>query len=303
MIRRSLTILVLVLFGAAVLCSCACAENGAITVTEWKDQLLEAQRFTFAQHKDGIGYGDVPVYTAPSEKALRFANNRQACDTNKELYEAGYCEEGWLLVRYDPGNGRIRVGYIAPQYIKGFKSKMGKRTFDYIPVVAGGPIQVWDNPLKSGTPFAEFSAGESFAVLGKYTYHGNWWYIECTAEGKTARGFIDREISALSPGSNVADSTDQAPVTLQTLGTPSKSPLGTEQIGTVTVNGNKGDERKQVHQDADPQSKQVTVAYPTQQYPCYAEKTGTDGKTFYYIFVEEDSTWGWLHSGYATLGN
>ncbi len=300
-----LTVLTLALLGAAMLAAGAGAETAAgnMTVTEWNDRLLGLQSFKFMPHKDGIGYGDCPVFTAPSEKALRFANNRQACDTDQELYEAGYSEEGWLLVRYDTGNGKTRVGYIPPKYIKGFKSGMSAKHFDRLSAIAADTIAVTDNPLKAGSSFAELKAGEDFVILAKYTYHGNWWYIECTAEGKTARGFIDREKSAFYPGNDVKDNMSREAVSLLTLGTPSRSPIGTEQTGEIMINGNQGDKRKQVHQAADPNSKWVTVVYPANRYPCYGEQTGTDGKSWYYIFVEEDSTWGWLHAGFARPAN
>ncbi|MBP5726052.1 MAG: hypothetical protein J6Y48_03145, partial [Clostridia bacterium] len=207
--KAILTVLVLALLSTAALVSCACAEtvsgNGELTAAEWNDRLLSLQSFKFMHHKDGFGYGDCPVFTAPSEDALRFANNRQACDTNQDLYEAGYSEEGWLLVRYDTGNGKTRVGYIPPKYIKGFKSGMSAKHFDHLSAIAADAILVTDNPLKSGSSFAELTAGENLVILAKYTYHGNWWYIECTAEGKTARGFIDRDKSTFYPGNQVKD--------------------------------------------------------------------------------------------------
>ena len=153
-----------------------------------------------------------------------------------------------------------------------------------------------DNPVNEGETVAELAAGDSFEILAKYTYHGNWWYIECTVDGKTARGFIDREKSSFCSGGEAG----LTPVTLETLGTPSQSPLGTEKAGEILINGSKGDERKRVHKDADPESKWVTVVYPTRRYPCYGSKDA-QGASWYYIFVEEDSTWGWVRSGYCTF--
>ncbi len=298
--RIILTTAVLVLFSLTALGS-VCAENTGTSFTEWKDRLLNVKSFTFMRHKDGIGYGDCPVYTAPSEKALRFANNRQACDTDQELYEAGYSEEGWLLVRYDTGTGKTRVGYIPPSYIRGFKSSMSAKQFEHITVIAAEPVSVTDNPLKKGSAYAELGRGEQFTILAKYTYHGDWWYIECTVDGKTARGFIDREKSSFYPGDEVEDNLNQTPVNMQTIGTPSRSPMGTEQTGTILVKGNANDKRKQVHQDANPDSKWVSVVYPTRQYPCYAAGEGTDRESWYYVFVEEDSAWGWVHAGFCTF--
>ena len=153
-----------------------------------------------------------------------------------------------------------------------------------------------DNPVNEGETVAELAAGDSFEILAKYTYHGNWWYIECTVDGKTARGFIDREKSSFCSGGEAG----LTPVTLETLGTPSQSPLGTEKAGEILINGSKGDERKRVHKDADQESKWLTVVYPTRRYPCYGSKDA-QGASWYYIFVEEDSTWSWVRSGYCTF--
>ena len=303
--KKILTILILIIFSSAILFSAACAEPAAdesAAFTEWKDRLLMLQSFTFQHHKEGIARGTCPVYTAPSEDALRLGNNWLECDTNHDLYEAGYTEEGWLLVRFESSAGKIRVGYIPPRFIRGFKSSLSARKFDHISVTAADTIPVIDNPVKEGETITELAAGESFVILAKYTYHGNWWYIECTVNGKTARGFIDRENSGIFPTGDAAGSISQTPVTLQTLGTPSKSPLGTEQAGEILVNGAAGDERKKVHKDADPEGQWVSVVYPTRQYPCYGT-LDAKGATWYYVFVEEDSTWGWVRSTFCTPVN
>ena len=57
-----------------------------------------------------------------------------------------------------------------------------------------------DNPVNEGETVAELAAGDSFEILAKYTYHGNWWYIECTVDGQPARGFIDRQTSGFVLG-------------------------------------------------------------------------------------------------------
>ena len=290
-VKKILTILMLIIFCSAVMFSAACAETAAdenAAFTEWKDRLLTLQSFTFQRHKDGISRGTCPVYTAPFEDALRLGNRWLECDTNHDLYEAGYTEEGWLLVRFTSSAGNVRVGYIPPRFLKGFKSSMSARKFSYIPVTAADTIPVIDNPVKAGETITELAEGDSFAILAKYTYHGNWWYIECNVNGKTARGFIDRENSGFIPGGDGGEPVTRTPVTMETLGTPSKSPLGTEQSGEILVNGSKGDERKKVHKDADPEGKWVSVVYPTRQYPCYGTRD-VKGVTWYYVFVEEDS--------------
>ena len=43
--------------------------------------------------------------------------------------------------------------------------------------------------------------------------------------------------------------------------------------------------------------------YPTRTYPCYGSAAGTAGSIWYYIFVEEDSAWGWVASELAVFEN
>lgn len=303
LIKVVLSVMILTLLSAMFLFP-AGAEDRQMTYTEWKDRVLNLQRFTFSHHKNGIGLGDCPVYTAPSKKALRFANNRQAVDTNKELYEAGKTEDGWLLVRYDTGNGRIRTGYIPPEKVSKFKSGFSLRgKFDAVPVVAADVIEVTDDPITGKNIFATFTEGESFTLLAKYTYHGNWWYIECTVDGKTARGFIDREASDFYPGGDVADSTDRGPVNIGNIGAPSVSPAGAKQIGEIVINGKAGETRKNVHKGANLNSDNLTVVYPARTYPYYDIKTGSNGSKWYYVFVEEDTMWGWVAGELVTPVN
>lgn len=272
------------------------------------ERLRNAPEFKFWNHHNGIWYGTCPVYTAPSEDAFRCANGKAACDTNYYMSEAGYVA-GWLLVRYETNNGGVRVGYIPPRYIRGFKSEMQDPQFEYIPVTAAEQIAVTDNPMLPGSSFAVLDAGEEFYVLGKYTYYGDWWYIECTVDGQLARGFIDRSSSSMYLGENqdvaVASNSDPAfaaqAVTVTTLGNPTVSPLGTEQIGEVKIGYGKNGDRKMVRRKADAQADVVSAVYPGKSYPCYAIQIGATGKDWYYIWVEEDSAWGWVSSGFSTF--
>jgi len=281
------------------------------------DRLRKAPEFKFWIHHSGIGYGNCPVYTAPSEDSFRCANGKASCSTNEEIGEAGFVS-GWLLVRYETNNGGVRVGYIPPKYVRGFQSEMSSPKFDYIPATASGDIIVTDNPLMQGSSYAMLYSGEPFFVLGKYTYYGDWWYIECVVDGQIARGFIDRESSYFSLGNNgglVTGNTAEyssygsqttagqstTVISGSTLGNPSVSLLGTSQMGDVTIGYGTTGDRKIVRQDADPDSSQVAVVYPGSSYPCYGSKQGSTGKLWYYIWVDENSAWGWVSSGYATL--
>jgi len=168
-------------------------KSGSSSSASLTQQLDALSPFKFANHKRGIGYGSCPVYSAPSLDSYRGANGKATVATNSDMAEAGYVS-GWLMVRYETNNGGYRVGYIPPKYVKNFKSSMAPH-FGYIPVVAQDTIYVTDNPMRHGDYFAVLDPGESFHILSKYNYYRDqgleWWYIECTVDGKIARGFIE----------------------------------------------------------------------------------------------------------------
>ena len=270
------------------------------------DQLRQVPEFRFYHCPNGIGYDACPVYTAPSENAFRMANGKATVSTDHEMYEGGY-DAGWLMIRYETNGGETRVGYIPPQYIRGYQSVWGTRSFSYVPVTAAQTIQVTNNPLLRGSAFAYLDPGECFHILAKYTYHPNWWYIECIVDGKPARGFIDRDSSAFYLGDLSSEVPSEDPdrgrlVTLETLGSPSVSPLGTGQVGIIEVAyGPYG--RKIVYQNPDSDSREVTYLDTGVQCPCYEVRTGGSGTEWYYIWIEGLSRWGWIPSGSATFMN
>ena len=260
-----------------------------------ENALLERLRvitdFKFRMHEDGIGFGRCPVFSAPSEYAYRGANGRAAVDTDYKMGEAGWDASGWLMVRYETSGGNYRVGYIPPRYVRGFNTTMPTPHFDYIPATAAGTIYVSDS-LSTYSYYARLDEGEPFRILGKFTYSGSWWLIEFTLEGQVSRGFISRQESPFRLGDG------ETVYTMANLGNPGLSPRGTAQIGVVRPHEG---ERKLVRQQADATSKQITVAYPGKEYPCYDAGPGSGRITWYYIFVESDSKWGWIASGNADL--
>ena len=294
--KHTSLMLLLILLVCSMMAATASAGTSIGGDNNLADRLRQVPEFKFYHCENGIGRGVCPVYTAPSEGAFR-VNGNATIATDYDMYEGGY-DAGWLMVRYETNNGGVRVGYIPPSYANGYKSFWGTRSFEYVPVTAEQTITVTDNPLLRGSGFAILAPGELFHILAKYTYHGDWWYIECTVDGQVARGFIDRENSAFSLGDG---SGSAGATTLLTLGNPSVSPLGTEQIGEVTVNSGSG--RKTVRKDADPNSAEVAYVNPGARYACYGSKTGTTGKTWYYIWIEEASRWGWISSASATFSD
>ena len=243
--------------------------------------------FTFRYYEHGLGCGSCPVYTAPSTKAYRCANGKASCWTESDLFVGGFEETGWLMIRYNTSDGGVRVGYIPPSYVLSFKADI-RLKFVHIPQTATGRIEVTDNPLDPNSAFAVLDPGETYYILGRYTYYGNWWYIECTVDGQVARGFIDRGNTPVSVNGQITAN----------IGNPERSPYGGKRIGTVVINGDPGMTRI-VRENAGAEYDLVTRVYGEDEYPAYAMKTGTNGNTWYYIYVNGD--WGWISSGVSRL--
>ena len=256
-------------------------------------ELLDTVDFKFFVREEGIGRGSAPVYTAPSEDSLRLSDGRAACNVEEEIAVAGRVD-GWLMVRYEIGSAeekdrKVRVGYIPPKYSKGYKAGIGKREFDSIPVKLAEAIDITDNPRHNSTPFGTLDEGTDIIILGKYTYTGNWWYVETTLEGKLTRGFIDRSSAALLVDGTVYHGNLE-------LGIPVTSPRGTRVVGTVTVNGTSQDALI-VRQGAGTDTQMVARAHGGDVFPCYGSEVTPREKTWYYIWV--DGVWGWFAAGNA----
>ena len=181
---------------------CSIAEDASVNEKTIISQLQTLPDFKFQVHEDGIGTGTVPVYTAPSLDAYRCADGKARYNISCSISESNYVD-GWLFVRYRTTSNVVRVGYTPKRYVNGFVSHMPKLNFEKIPVTAAVDIDITDDPVEAYTPFGKIKKGENFYILRKYTYTGNWWYVECTVEGKLARGFIDRNKSDFYLGNNV----------------------------------------------------------------------------------------------------
>lgn len=226
---------------------------------------------TFTYYKNGIGRGSCPIYTAPKENAYRIrnANGREtSCDTNYALYVAGSASNGWLLIQYETNNGNMRVGYIPSENLRGFKSNI--LSFDRICQNADKQIPVTDNPANKNSSFAKLAKGDTFYILGEYSAKDDWWYIECAVNGKTARGFILKEMHAINP-----DPDPDVPIT----------------IDTITVDGY----GRIVRKDAGTEYEEVIKVNDGETYSYYDSKPASNGVIWYYINV--NGKWGWISSG------
>ncbi len=279
-------------------CAGAYAEGDSDTPaarSETVAKLLKVPDFKFFVREDGIGKGSAPVYTAPSEDSIRLADGKASCSVETEIAVAGHVNS-WLMVRYELGrkgdkDREVRVGYIPPKYSKGYKSGRGNIDFDAIPVQLAEEITITDNPRHNSKPYGTLPAGTDITVLGKYTYTGNWWYIETTLDGRLTRGFINRaEAAILADGIVYTGNLE--------LGFPAVSPENTQQIGMITIKGTEENAMK-VREHATTDSKMVARVFGGESFPCYGIDTLNNGKQWYYIWV--DGVWGYFSAGASTF--
>ena len=294
-IIRKVTAQILALMLAG-LCAAALADDPSAypaAKSETVAKLLQVPDFKFFVREEGIGPGSAPVYTAPSADSLRLADGKAACSLEAEIAVAGHIEGGWLLVRYDIGgkdeeDKRARVGYIRNS--REYESNVGRLTFDSIPAELAEDTEISDNPRHNSTPFGTLPAGTAVTILGKYTYTGNWWYVEAGLEGKTVRGFIDRNTAAIRVDGEVYRGNEA-------LGIPAESPKGTVKTGTVTMNGSDEDALI-VRKEGNATTNMVARVYGGEKFPVYAQANGAKDRIWYYIWV--DGVWGWVSSGIST---
>ena len=289
--RKTAAVLAAVMMLLTVLCAQAESAPKPAETSQTVAALLQVPDFKFFVRDDGIGKGNCPVYTAPSEKSLRLADGNAYCNVGGEIATAGYVNGEWLLVRYEIKDKKVRVGYIPPRYTKGLKADVSRITFDAVAVQLDEEIEITDNPRSNSTPFGTLPKGTEITVLAKYTYTGNWWYVETKLNGKLTRGFIDRGKAAIVADGVVYHGNEE-------LGYPAISPENTKQIGMMTVNGG-GDNAMIVRKRPDRGTAMVARVYGGESFPCYAAETGANGKIWYLIWV--DGVWGWFSSASSTL--
>ena len=243
-------------------------------------EISAVKDFKFFHFEKGIGRGLCPVYTAPDADAFRIDGAQ--CQTNADMSVAGVDAAGWLLVRYTTNDGAERIGWIPPEYAKAFQMD----GFDYVRenlnsrvvCTAQEDLAVTDDLMGAST-FATIPAGETYAILATYTYENDWWYVEFTLNGQTARGLIDRESTVIPTDEGTYD-----------VHSPAQSPLGTVRTGWVTVL----EDATLVRRDADPEAEMTGRVNAGAEYACYAEKTGTTGSPWYYIYIYDQNAWGWI---------
>ena len=133
----------------------------------------------------------IPVYSAPGTSSWRGANGKAQVSTNGAVWAAGW-ENGWLQVFYETNNGAIRVGYIDGNRLKGRVDNVGRLNFSFASARITSSCKLTDDPIKRNTTITTLSAGTyvSYLTTAINQYGEVWDYVETTAGGQTARGYI-----------------------------------------------------------------------------------------------------------------
>ena len=261
------------------------------SASETVANLLNVLDFKFFVREKGIGKGSAPVYTAPDESSLRLADGKASCSLESEIAVAGHVDN-WLMVRYEIGkknekDKKVRIGYIPPKYAKASKSNTGDIIFDAIPATLAEDTEITDNTRHNSTPFGTLPAGTEITILAKYTYSGNWWYVETELDGTRTRGFIDRSKAGIIIDGVTYHGNEE-------LGVPVTSPENSTQIGTVTLSGTE-ENAVIVRKKAGADQTMVARVYGGESFPCYGYQILKNEKIWYNIWV--DGVWGWVSGG------
>lgn len=131
----------------------------------------------------------LPVYAAPGVNSYRAVSGLAEVSTNGPIYAAGM-ENGWLLILYGTNNGAARVGYIDARQLSGYVPYCGYLHFSRFPAALATACSILDDPITRSSTIATLPAGASVTYLTTFYGNGAWDYVEFSAYGQLARGFI-----------------------------------------------------------------------------------------------------------------
>ena len=127
----------------------------------------------------------VPVYSGPGTGYFRGADGKAECSLHREFFLWGY-ENGWYMISYETNFGASRVGYVEDAKIQESFSASTLH-FAYKAARTTRSVNLTDDPDGKRVSIASLGSGASVTYLATY---GNWYYIECYANGRSVRGFI-----------------------------------------------------------------------------------------------------------------
>ena len=130
----------------------------------------------------------LPVYAAPYADAYRGANGKAVVSTNGTVYVAGW-DSNWLLLMYETNKGAVRVGYVDGSKLKGTVNAPSL-FYSFTQLNCQQAANLTDDPVTQSEIIRRLSAGDPVVYLSTYSNRTDWAYVETTANGQKARGFI-----------------------------------------------------------------------------------------------------------------
>ena len=160
------------------------------------DRVLRAQFESFELGAGEALLGDagaatVPVYSAPSEGSVRFAQGKASVNLREPAKFYGLTQDGnWALIEYAVSDRTSRFGYVKRSDLPSSVAWAFTIPSVDVPVTITQDTFLTDDPNVSQYRQMTLNAGSSVRLLGLYDL---WYaYVETTLDGKTVRGFVPR---------------------------------------------------------------------------------------------------------------
>ena len=126
------------------------------------------------------------VYTGPDKAYLIGAEGKAKVSTNDTIRCYGRTEDCWLLVEYEIGENRSRIGYINAVAQEELIGKFPLLVFGAERAQVNGRTELTDDPYVSRRKIGNIK-GEVTVLAQLPT---NWFYVETEWKNQPVRGFV-----------------------------------------------------------------------------------------------------------------
>ena len=153
-------------------------------------QFVDYELYSADEMPGDAGAATVPVYSAPGDGSVRFADGKASVDLRSPFTLLGFTPDGeWALISYEISAQASRIGYISGELLDGL-SQRSTLSLASLPVSVTQDTCLTDDPDVSQAARMQLKAGDSATLLA---LHGPWYaYVETMLEGQAVRGFVPR---------------------------------------------------------------------------------------------------------------
>ena len=153
-------------------------------------QFVDYELYSADEMPGDAGAAIVPVYSAPGDGSVRFADGKASVDLRSPFTLLGFTPDGeWALISYEISAQASRIGYINGELLDGL-SQRSTLSLASLPVLVTQDTYLTDDPDVSQAARMQLKAGDSATLLA---LHGPWYaYVETMLEGQAVRGFVPR---------------------------------------------------------------------------------------------------------------